>query len=109
MSDLYPRLQEVQLLLNEIQHGKNMEVWTQIESEIALNHHKAVVHACRVRALSKGMPVPTSRLTCKQRRVLMPKSSAASSSDKDGKEDGVRNILVVREKDESMGLSIAVS
>ena len=99
----------MQLLITEIRSGKNVAVWSQLESEIALNHHKAVVHACRVRARSKGMPIPASRLVSKQRKVLMSNSNGASGSSSDDKDNGVRSVLIAREENESLGLTIAVS
>ena len=87
-----------------------MAVWSRLESEIALNHHRAVVHACRVRARCKGMPVPATRLAGNQRKALMSKPDAtAGFISNEDRENGVRNILVVRANDEQLGLSIAVS
>ncbi|XP_061423875.1 LOW QUALITY PROTEIN: Golgi-associated PDZ and coiled-coil motif-containing protein [Lethenteron reissneri] len=91
--ELAGRVQQIQLMGQNLKGSAHDKLWNQLEAEIHLHRHKTVIRACRGRANPKHMlPQPAGH----EPETLRKQQGVGQ----------VRKVLLVKADDEGLGISI---
>lgn len=94
--ELAGRIQQIQLLGRDLNPTEHDRLWNQLESEIHLHRHKAVIRACRGRSAA-GLPGPPE--------LALPDEGTPLRRHQQGIGD-VRTVRLNKGRDEGLGISI---
>ncbi|XP_064461620.1 Golgi-associated PDZ and coiled-coil motif-containing protein-like [Ornithodoros turicata] len=87
--ELAGRIQQIQLLGRDMKHNEHERLWNQLESEIHLQRHKAVIRACRARA-----------------KQIQPPNTQKQPPGGKTQWGEVRTVRIAKDKNEGLGISI---
>ncbi|XP_037519949.1 LOW QUALITY PROTEIN: Golgi-associated PDZ and coiled-coil motif-containing protein-like [Rhipicephalus sanguineus] len=94
--ELAGRIQQIQLLGRDLNPSEHDRLWNQLESEIHLHRHKAVIRACRGRS-SNAATLPGPELTMPDEGTPLRRHQGIGD---------VRTVRLTKGKDEGLGISI---
>ncbi|CAN7989381.1 unnamed protein product [Ixodes hexagonus] len=93
--ELAGRIQQIQLLGRDLNPNEHDRLWNQLESEIHLHRHKAVIRACRGRPGGAGAGGGPPQLRQQQQQSLRRNQCVGD----------VRTVCLSKGKDEGLGIS----
>lgn len=93
--ELAGRIQQIQLLGRDLNPTEHDRLWNQLESEIHLHRHKAVIRACRGRSAT-GLPGPPGTALPDEGTLLRRNQGIGD----------VRTVRLHKGRDEGLGISI---
>lgn len=93
------RIQQIQLLARDLNPNEHDRLWNQLESEIHLHRHKAVIRACRGR-IGPGFQQETPSFPGTQGQTSLRRHQCIGD---------VRKVCLTKGKDEGLGISITAS
>lgn len=94
--ELAGRIQQIQLLGRDLNPSEHDRLWNQLESEIHLHRHKAVIRACRGRS-SNAATLPGPELAMPDEGTPLRRHQGIGD---------VRTVRLTKGKDEGLGISI---
>lgn len=94
--ELAGRIQQIQLLARDLNPNEHDRLWNQLESEIHLHRHKAVIRACRGR-IGPGFQQETPSFPGTQGQTSLRRHQCIGD---------VRKVCLTKGKDEGLGISI---
>lgn len=94
--ELAGRIQQIQLLGRDLNPNEHDRLWNQLESEIHLHRHKAVIRACRGRS-SNAATLPGPELPVPDEGTPLRRHQGIGD---------VRTVRLTKGKDEGLGISI---